>query len=194
MRKFIYFVLTLSMIFLTKGAYAAQEEKADLGPADFKMESEVVEITAKVVSVDLKTRLVTLEGPEGNQVTIKVDDDVENLDKVKKGNLVNLSYYDSLAWSLIKKDKKVTPVKEVTEKTFTAQPGKKPMKVEVNQTRLITTVRKIDKEKETVTLEGPEGNEVSIKVKDPKNLEGVKKGDQVEITYTESVAVAVTKK
>ena len=60
--------------------------------------------------------------------------------------------------------------------------------------RVITTVEKIDKKKETVTLKGPDGKSVTIQVRDPKNLDLVVKGDQVEITYTESVAFAVKKK
>jgi hypothetical protein len=42
-----------------------------------------------------------------------------------------------------------------------------------------------------VTLKGPEGKTQEIKVKDPKNLENVKVGDQVAFTYTEALAVSV---
>jgi Cu/Ag efflux protein CusF len=44
-----------------------------------------------------------------------------------------------------------------------------------------------------VTLTGPEGNSVTIKVKDPKKLNGVKVGDDVEITYTQALAISVEK-
>jgi hypothetical protein len=43
------------------------------------------------------------------------------------------------------------------------------------------------------TLRGPEGKVVDVKVRNPKNLENVKEGDQVVITYTEAVAVSVEK-
>jgi hypothetical protein len=38
---------------------------------------------------------------------------------------------------------------------------------------------------------GPKGNKETIKVRDPKNLNGVKVGDMVDITYTESLAIKV---
>lgn len=194
MKKIILLGLSLTLLSLPMGASAVQETETKLDVGNLKMDSKLVEVTAKVVSIDQKTRMVTLEGSEGNLFTTKVDDDVENLDKVKKGDLVNIQYYESLAWSIIKKDQKVTPVKETTQITLTAQPGKKPLKLETDKIRLIATIQKIDKKKETVTLKGPDGKEVTIKVREPKNLELVKKGDQVEITYTNSVAVAVEKK
>ena len=42
-----------------------------------------------------------------------------------------------------------------------------------------------------MTIKGPEGNTETIKVKDPKNLEGVKVGDLVDITYAQALAVAL---
>jgi DNA-binding NarL/FixJ family response regulator len=40
-------------------------------------------------------------------------------------------------------------------------------------------------------LRGPKGNVETYKVQDPKNLENVKVGDQVVITYTVAVAISV---
>ena len=58
---------------------------------------------------------------------------------------------------------------------------------------MIATVEAIDKTTQHVTLKGPEGNTVEVKVKNPKNLEGVKVGDEVAITYTEAMAISVEK-
>jgi len=44
-----------------------------------------------------------------------------------------------------------------------------------------------------VTLKGPDGKTVDVKVMDPKNLEKVKVGDQIEITYTQAFAIALDK-
>ena len=52
---------------------------------------------------------------------------------------------------------------------------------------------KIDTKAQRVTLEGPRGGQETMKVKDPKNLEGVKVGDLVEITYLQALAVALDK-
>jgi hypothetical protein len=55
------------------------------------------------------------------------------------------------------------------------------------------TVQKVDRTKHTVTLKGPEGNVVTVKVPDPERLAKVKEKDLVEISYTEALAIAVEK-
>ena len=49
------------------------------------------------------------------------------------------------------------------------------------------------REAQTATLKGPDGKTVTIKAQDPKNLEAVKVGDEVVITYTEALAISVEK-
>lgn len=194
MRKVLF--LSLVLPFLIPAAAIAEEGKpaVDQGPATFGLESNVTEISAKVVAIDHKNRIVTLEGPKGNTLTTKVDDDVENLDKVKNGDMVDIQLYEALAWSLKKAGQKEKPTTEKTQTVLTAKADGKPIKVETDKVTIIATIQKVDKKKETVTLKGPEGKVTTIKVKNPKNLEGVVKGDQVEISYTESVAFAVKKK
>lgn len=60
------------------------------------------EITARVDSVDLKTRMATLTGPGGRSVTIKVDDAVQNLDRIKAGDQVVMRYAEAFALSVNK--------------------------------------------------------------------------------------------
>lgn len=54
-----------------------------------------------------------------------------------------------------------------------------------------TSAEGIDKETPSITLKGPEGNVATVIVMDPKNLEKVKVGDKLAITYTEAVAISV---
>lgn len=44
-----------------------------------------------------------------------------------------------------------------------------------------------------MTIKGPKGNQETVKVKNPKNLEGVKAGDMVELTYAQALAVSLDK-
>ena len=43
----------------------------------------------------------------------------------------------------------------------------------------------------SVTVKSDKGRQMSFRVQDPKNLEGYKVGDTVEITYTQALAVSV---
>jgi hypothetical protein len=44
-----------------------------------------------------------------------------------------------------------------------------------------------------VTLKGADGKTTTVKVRNPKNLENVKVGDVVVITYTEALALSLQK-
>jgi hypothetical protein len=58
---------------------------------------------------------------------------------------------------------------------------------------LTATITAIDRKGHTVTVKGPEGRTETIAVKDPKNLDGVKVGDLVDVTYAQALAVALDK-
>jgi len=49
----------------------------------------------------------------------------------------------------------------------------------------------VDAKHKIVTLKGPGGNIVEMVVEDPEQLKNIKKGDQVQALYTESLAVKV---
>jgi Cu/Ag efflux protein CusF len=150
--------------------------------------SQVVTVKATVTGLDLPARVITLKGPKGNSFTFRVSDDVKNLAQVKVGDIVVAKYYESYA---IKVTKPGAPAAEAVEAAAAAQPGERPAGAVLKQESIKAKITAIGKHKESVTLKGPEGNSMTIKVKNPKNLEGVKVGDDVEITYTEALAVAV---
>jgi hypothetical protein len=184
----------LAAILFSTGAMA-EESNVDLGPAKFKVESSITEVSAKVTGIDHEKRIITLEGPDGNTMTTKVDDDVMNFKKIKKGNMVDIEMMQSTALVLKKNEKRQDVIKEKKMTTYNAvTKKKKPVKVETEQVRQIADITGVNKEKGTVMLVGIAGQPTEVKVQDPKSLEDVKKGDQVEIIYTESVAFEVTKK
>jgi len=52
---------------------------------------------------------------------------------------------------------------------------------------------RVDQAKHEVTLLGPRGRSVDVKIENPENMKIVKKGDLVEVTYTEAIAISVDK-
>ena len=161
------------------------------GPATVRRE-RVVTLTATVEAIDVAKRLVTLKGPKGNEVTVTVGEHVKNLPQVQVGDQVRVKYYEALAFRLVPPGE-TTPSASATGAAATAQPGQKPAGVGAREVSVTVTVEAIDRKGHTVTFKGPEGNSVTVKAQDPKNLEKVKVGDQVEITYTEALAIAVEK-
>jgi Cu/Ag efflux protein CusF len=56
----------------------------------------------------------------------------------------------------------------------------------------VVTIEAIDAKVPSVTVKAADGRRMSFKVENAKNLEGYKAGDQVEVTYTQALAVSVT--
>ena len=154
--------------------------------------SQAVTATATVEDVDQKNRLVTLRTADGEQKTIKVGDEVRNLPQVKKGDIVTATYYESIALSL-RETPGGKPSVSVSEGMERAPLGSMPAGAVVRTTTLTAKVIAIDKKKQMVTLEGPQGGQVALKVQDPSRLDGVDTGDLVEAVYREAVVISVDK-
>jgi len=72
-------------------------------------------------------------------------------------------------------------------------PVGRPAGVVGTETSVNATITGIDKKAKTATLKGEDGKSVTVTPRDPKNLEKVKVGDRLVITYTDAVAVKVEK-
>jgi hypothetical protein len=58
---------------------------------------QTTEMTAVVDAINYKTRTVTLRGPQGKTVTLKVDDHVKRLNEVKKGDEIVVRRTEAVA-------------------------------------------------------------------------------------------------
>ena len=149
-----------------------------------------VEISAQVVGIDKATRTVTLKGPKGDVVDVVASADVKNFDQMKVGDFVVVRYAQALTLELRKTR---GPVGDVTvqQDAARAKPGERPAVAGARQVTAIATVTAVDPKKSTITLKGPRGNVVTLDVQNPDQFKVVKKGDQVEVTYTEALALSV---
>lgn len=188
--------LAVLLLMVLVGAFAcaatADKQTAQERELPSLQGSGTATLTATVQAVDLKRRTVTLKGPEGNVFTIKVDDSVKNLPQVKVGDQVVAQYYEAIAVEVMKPGEAPGGA-SAKEAVATAKPGEKPAGVVVNTVTVTTTIENINKKDQTVTLKGPQGNTEVVKVRNPQNLEKVKVGDEVVITYTQALAISVEK-
>ena len=81
----------------------------------------------------------------------------------------------------------------VLEVAAKAPPDTAPAADGLRQIKAVVTVEGIDRPAEMVTLKGPLGNTITIKVLDPSRLDKVSLGDTVIVIYTESLAISVEK-
>ena len=148
------------------------------------------ELSAQVVGIDKATRTVTLKGPKGNVVDIVAGDEVKNFNQIKLGDFVVARYAEALTLEL-RKTKVKAGEPTVREEAARAKPGERPAVAGAREVTAIADVIGVDPKKSTITLKGPRGNVVTLDVQNPDQFKVVKKGDQVEVTYTEALALSV---
>jgi ribosomal protein L6P/L9E len=149
-----------------------------------------VEISAQVVAIDKTTRTVTLKGPKGNVVDVVAGEQVKNFDQIKVGDLVVARYAQALTLEL-RKTRAASGEAVVKEAAAKAKAGERPAVAGARSVTLLADVVAVDPKASTITLKGPKGNEVTLDVRNPEQFKVVKKGDQVEVTYTEALALSV---
>ena len=152
--------------------------------------TDAVSIMATVEAIDHATRMVTLRGPEGDQVTFRADDRVRNLAQVKKGDQVRVEFIEAFVVRVVKPGEALPGV-SAGRAAERAEPGEKPGAVSIESLTVTSTVTHVDRAKQTVTLRGVDGESTTVSVKDPAQLESVAVGDLVEVTATQALAIAV---
>jgi Cu/Ag efflux protein CusF len=189
-------LLTQSPAFAQSTTTSAPAEKApapaEKGPVRGKSAASVTKIRGTVAGVDKDAGTVTLKGPKGRTVTIEVKDK-SKLDQIKVGDPVVAAYMEAVAARVVKAGSGAAPGVTTTETRVTSKPGETPAGAVGREVTATVTITAIDRKNHTVTVKGPQGGTETIKAKDPKNLEGLKVGDLVEITYTQALAVALDK-
>jgi len=154
-------------------------------------EGRAVTVKGTIAAIDKEKSTVTLKGPKGRTVTIQVKDP-QKLEAIKVGDPVVATYMEAVAFQ-IKKPGTATPGTTVQETRVGSKPGETPAGAVGQEVTVTATITAIDKTAHTVTIKGPEGNTETVKAKDPKNLNLVKVGDLVEITYMQALAVSLDK-
>ena len=151
--------------------------------------AQTVKASAVVTAVDKATRTVTLKRANGQSFDVAAGDEVKNFDQVKVGDEVVVEYVRAITFEL----KKGGGTRTMTENTdaVRAKQGEKPGAAAGRQVTVMADVIDVNPKNKTVTLKGPKGNVVELDVKNPDQFKVVKKGDQVEVVYTEALAVAV---
>jgi len=156
-----------------------------------KSAMSVTKLHGTITAIDKDEGMVTVKGSKGNTVRFEVQDR-QKLDMIKVGDPVVAAYVEAVAFR-VQKAGTATPGTSVQESRVSSKPGETPAGAIGRETTVTGTITAIDLKAQTVTLRGPKGNTETIKAKDPKNLQAVKVGDLVEITYSQAFAISLDK-
>jgi hypothetical protein len=153
-------------------------------------ETDAIELTTKIEAIDKTARLVTLKDKDGEVETIYCGPEVKRFDELKVGDTVTFRYYESIAYA-IRKPGQPSGLPATGAPKVTRNVGGRPGGTLAQQETATVTIKAIDAKIPSVTVLTEDGRTASFKVEDKKNLDGVKVGDKVEITYTEAVMISV---
>jgi Cu/Ag efflux protein CusF len=172
---------------------AGQEKAAPKSDAPKKQLTgeHISSITATVEAIDTARREVTLKGPGGELVVMEVPESVKRFPEIKVGDHFTVRYTEALVIDVHHADSAAKL--GMTEETGTERkPGAKPSGVLTRRITATVAVEAVDRKAPSITVREANGNTSSFRVEDVKNLEGVKPGDKLVITYNEAVAMSVT--
>jgi Cu/Ag efflux protein CusF len=153
-------------------------------------DTDAIELTTKIEAIDKTTRLVTLKDADGATETIHCGPEMKRFDELKVGDTVTIRYYESVAYA-IRTPGQPSGLPAATGTKVTRSQGARPGGTIARQETATVTIKAIDPKVPSITVLTEDGRTVSFKVEEKKNLEGVKVGDKVEVTYTEAVMISV---
>ena len=153
---------------------------------------ETLEASATVDAIAADTRLLSITTPDGRKATLQAGPEIRNFDQIKVGDRIKVTYKSALAAAISKS--KATPEETFDAGAVRAKEGAKPGAA-VGQTMTTTVViESVDTSFDAVTFKRPDGFTRTIAVASPegkKFIRTLKKGDKVDVEYTEALALTV---
>jgi hypothetical protein len=149
-----------------------------------------VKTTSTVVGIEPDTRTVWLKDPKGKVVQVVVGDEARNFDQLRVGDIVKAEYSEAMTVTL----KKGGGAKQTANENNTlerAPMGAKPGGAASRKVTVMANVIAVNHQTGAMTLKGPQGNSVDVVVEDPEQLKLIRKGDHLEVVYTEAIAISV---
>jgi hypothetical protein len=162
---------------------ALPEAKPELA----KAVTESVAVSAKLVQVNRGKRLVTFELPDGRRVSARVHARAGSLDALQPGDLVRVTYYESIAYDV--RAPGTPPPAEASAATIADASGA----VDARSVTITSRITAVNASAGTLTLQAPDADPLTVRVKHPDALLSVHVGDLADVTLSEAVAVTIEK-
>ena len=150
-------------------------------------ESKPVTVTAIIRAIDKANRILTLKGPEVT-LDVKASGQMEGFDRLRVGDEVTATYFSAVMIRAHKPgDPLATGVPRTTINKAEGTPGS-----ETERERTFTvTVDAVDTKASSLRVKAPKGELMTVTVSDPRQLQDLKVGDTIDLTYFESVLIKI---
>lgn len=182
--------LVIAVVVSASAAVASAQTKAPApAPTPTKAPAPIVKQNIKketltITAINQATRSVTLRSADGTLDTFTVGPEVVRFNQLKVGDKINATYQEALVFEVRKPGAPgATPGTTASAERYKSAVGGA---VGAAHT-LSVTVKAIDPAAPSITVAAADGRTLTRTIQDKKNLEGVKVGDRIDITYSEAL-------
>ena len=152
--------------------------------------STTMRATATIQAIDATTRTITLRTKSGEEDSFVAGPEVTRFNELKVGQTIDFTFIESLVVQ-VRKPGDPKPTGTTGGAGVLTGGGARPGAAVAAQISTTVTVKAIDPAVPSVTVVTSDGRTVTRKIEDKKNLEGIKVGDQLDITYTQALLTGV---
>jgi len=144
-----------------------------------------------VEALDAASRMITLKSPSGKSSTFHAGEQVRRFNEIHVGDTVVAQYSVGVLAELREPTAEEKAAPKVVQESATRGPSSAPPAGAMTRTvRVVTTVDGVDREANTITLKGPQGNIMTAIVEDPSALSRISVGQHIVATFSEQLVVA----
>jgi len=154
----------------------------------------LVTMQGTVTDIVKETRDITLKGADGELVTVTASPEVKRFDEIAVGDIINFDYYTYLKaeFRTLTSEEKAEPF-VVLEGEDIAPAGEAPAGAVGAMVKAVVTIEILNRPQMLATVEGPNGNYLTIPMQDAAFMEQLHIGQVVILTYAEAIAISLSK-
>ena len=179
-------LLLLTAVFSAYSAIASAQSA--VAPAQGTVASAGnVSRTATITAINPSTRVVTLKDEKGHVEDVRCGPEIKRFNELKVGDVVTFSYHAAVVYDIAKAGAS-TPAAGAD---IVRGQGAKPSGAVTQQLKTTVTIESVDPAASSITVRTADGHSMTAHVEDKKKLDGLKAGDNVELTFTEALMVTV---
>ncbi|MEK9808466.1 MAG: hypothetical protein VW983_13250 [Halieaceae bacterium] len=194
--KFKAFLFTL-LTAMAVPTFAAHHEGDHGAMSAMKAEGTramVVAIVGEIVAIDNETKEVTLQGPEGNQVTVIAQEQVVKLSDLSVGDRVAAEYLASIHGEAREPtEEELANPWVVLEEGVVDEAPEHPAVGVARQIRAVVTIEAIDVDAGFLMIKDSRGKMHTIGGVPRAKLDAIAIGEMAVVVYTEALAIGLQK-
>ncbi len=186
-------IYAIALFFCTFLTYPllAQEVDSTIEPRE---RLGLVTMQGTVTDIVNETRDITLKGADGELVTVTAGPEVKRFAEIAVGDVINFDYY-----TYLKAEFRAPTAAELAEPFVVlegedrAPEGEAPAGAVGAMIKAIVTIEILNRPQMLATVEGPNGNYLTIPMTDAAFMQQLNIGQVVILTYAEAIAISLTK-